>query len=103
MKKTLITVAAGITFALAHSAAWAEVDAEWAKGEAKEHGCLGCHAIDTKKVGPAWKDVGTSYKGKKASDLSASIKAKPVHAKSLKTTSDKDLGLMSEWILTLGK
>ena len=24
---------------------------------AKSSGCLGCHAVDTKKVGPAYKDV----------------------------------------------
>ncbi len=32
-----------------------------ADGKAK---CGACHAIDTKKVGPAWKDVAAKYKGK---------------------------------------
>jgi len=103
MKQALITIAAGIAVALFQTTAYAAVDAEWAKAEAKEHGCLGCHAIDKKKVGPAWDAVGTSYKGKSAADLAASIKAKPVHAGVMKKTSDKDLGLMSEWIMTLGK
>lgn len=30
---------------------------------AKASGCLACHAIDKKVVGPAWKDVATKYKG----------------------------------------
>ena len=97
MKRVLI--AAGIAFALFQTTAYAQS----AEARAKENGCLNCHAIDTKKVGPAWKDMGAKYKGKKTADLAASIKAKPVHAAALKKTSDKDLGLMTEWILTLGK
>jgi cytochrome c len=101
VKVALIT--AGIAFALFQATANAAVDEEWAKGEAKEHGCMNCHNIDTKKVGPAWKDMGAKYKGKTAADLAASVKSKPVHAAVMKKTSDKDLGLMTEWILTLGK
>lgn len=29
----------------------------------KSKGCLGCHAFDKKKVGPAYKDVAAKYKG----------------------------------------
>lgn len=29
----------------------------------KSKGCLGCHAFDKKKVGPAFKDVAGKYKG----------------------------------------
>ena len=102
MKRILIAV--GFAMALAQTTAYAAaVDVEWAKAEAKEHGCMNCHNIDTKKVGPAWKDSGAKFKGKTPADLSAAIKAKPVHAKSVKGTSDKDLNLMSEWILTLSK
>jgi len=31
---------------------------------AKSDGCLNCHAVDTKKVGPSFKDVAAKYKGK---------------------------------------
>ncbi|MEK6749455.1 MAG: c-type cytochrome [Pseudomonadota bacterium] len=31
---------------------------------AKKSGCLACHAVDKKVVGPAWKDVAARYKGK---------------------------------------
>lgn len=30
---------------------------------AKKSGCLVCHAIDKKVVGPAWKDVAAKYRG----------------------------------------
>lgn len=30
---------------------------------AKKSGCLACHSVDHKVVGPAWKDVATRYKG----------------------------------------
>lgn len=30
---------------------------------AKKSGCLACHSIDKKVVGPAWKDVAAKYKG----------------------------------------
>ncbi len=30
---------------------------------AKKSGCLACHSIDKKIVGPAWKDVAAKYKG----------------------------------------
>ena len=30
---------------------------------AKKSGCLACHAVDKKVVGPAWQDVGNKYKG----------------------------------------
>lgn len=30
---------------------------------AKKSGCMACHAIDKKVVGPAWNDVGARYKG----------------------------------------
>lgn len=35
--------------------------------------CQMCHAIDTKKVGPAWKDVAAKYKGDDKA-IAASIK-----------------------------
>jgi cytochrome c len=30
---------------------------------AQANGCLNCHAVDSKKVGPAFKDVAAKYKG----------------------------------------
>ena len=30
---------------------------------AKKSGCLACHSVEKKVVGPAWKDVASKYKG----------------------------------------
>lgn len=30
---------------------------------AKASGCLACHSVDAKVVGPSWKDVAAKYKG----------------------------------------
>src|SRR5271169_2599036 len=38
---------------------------------AKKSGCLNCHAVDTKKVGPAYKDVAAKFKGKSEADIFA--------------------------------
>ena len=49
----------------------------------KAKGCLGCHEMDKKKVGPAFKDVAAKYKGNKdaAGMLVAKIKDGKGHAK----------------------
>ena len=66
---------------------------------AKSSGCLNCHAIDTKKVGPAYKDVAKKFKGKPRADVIAAMKAAPVHT-SVKV-SDKNLSEIAEWIQKL--
>ena len=49
----------------------------------KAKGCLGCHEMDKKKVGPAFKDVAAKYKGNKDAQamLVAKIKDGKGHAK----------------------
>lgn len=44
---------------------------------AKAKGCMNCHKIDAKLVGPAYKDVAAKYKGDKAAPakLAAKVKA----------------------------
>lgn len=43
---------------------------------AQKNGCVGCHAIDHKVMGPAWADVANKYKGDKkaAAMLVAKVK-----------------------------
>ena len=102
MKRVLITSVAACAAAFIHTGAYAQhVDAKWAQAEAKEHGCLNCHAVDAVKVGPAYKSVSEKYKGKAADDVAASMKTKAVHKAVLKKTSDQDLKLIAQWILTL--
>lgn len=66
---------------------------------AKSSGCLACHAVDTKKVGPAYKDVAKKFKGKPRAEVIAAMKSASVHA-SVKAT-DKDLREIVEWIQKL--
>lgn len=103
MKHPLIAIAAGIVVAVFQSAAIAGLDKESAHEELKQHGCLMCHAVDRKKVGPAYKDVAVKFKGKSLKEAVAEMKSKPPHASVLKKTSDHDLDMMIEWIMSLSK
>ena len=47
----------GVTSLVLSSTAFADLDL------AKKSGCLACHSVEKKIVGPAWKDVGMKYKG----------------------------------------
>src|SRR3972149_3106226 len=49
----------------------------------KAKGCMNCHEMDKKKVGPAYKDVAAKYKGDKAAAgmLVAKIKEGKTHPK----------------------
>jgi cytochrome c len=43
------------------------IDAARAQQIATQHACFGCHAIDKKLVGPAYRDVAARYAGKPGS------------------------------------
>lgn len=59
MKKRILTATlAGAVGLIAGQAAHADP-----LGLAQSSGCMACHAVDTKVVGPAWKDVAARYKG----------------------------------------
>ena len=47
----------GIVSLLMSTASFADLDL------AKKSGCLACHSVEKKVVGPAWKDVAAKYKG----------------------------------------
>ncbi len=49
----------GVIILLSLFAASAQADLSLAK----KSGCLACHTVDKKVVGPAWKDVAVRYKG----------------------------------------
>jgi len=59
MRAMLLVLAAAGT--LAAGAVQAQTGADVLKAK----GCLGCHEMDKKKVGPAYKDVAAKYKGNK--------------------------------------
>lgn len=72
----LVAAAAGI---LAAGFGFAQSGADVVKAK----GCMTCHEMDTKKVGPSFKDIAAKYQGDKgaASRLVARLKDGKDHAK----------------------
>ena len=99
MKRIFTTTIAAAALALG-SVAHAQVDAKKAEATAKELGCLACHAVGSKKVGPSFKEAAKKYQG--APDkLVADLKASKDHADAVKGAKDDDLKLVASWIGTL--
>jgi cytochrome c len=94
--KTLLMVVAAASL-LASSMGYAESGADVLKAK----GCLGCHDIDKKKVGPAFKDVAAKYKGDKGAEakLTAKLKEGKGHMKA--NASDAELKAALEHVLSL--
>ncbi len=102
MKKTLILAAA---LALVPAAALAE------EGEAlaQKNGCLACHAVDKKVVGPSYKEVAAKYRSDKDAQARLEKKVKmggqgvwgaiPMPPNS--AVSDADISALVKWILSL--
>jgi len=61
MKRTLMMVGVLVASAFASQAAMADAGLDLAKAK----NCLACHAVSTKVVGPAYKDVAAKYAGQK--------------------------------------
>jgi cytochrome c len=68
---------------------------------AKKSGCLNCHAVAEKKVGPSYKDVAAKYKGKTDAQatLATKISAGKEHPK-VKASED-DVKALVKWILAM--
>jgi len=62
MKNLLVSLALVAGLGMTSSTVFAGDELELAK----RSGCLACHAIDKKIVGPGWKDVSKRYKGQDA-------------------------------------
>ena len=76
---------------------------------AQKSGCLACHAVDKKVVGPAYKDVAAKYRGDKNVHLKLEEKVKkggvgvwgqvPMTPNS--QVSDADIKKLVAWVLSL--
>jgi cytochrome c551/c552 len=98
MTRTLATIiGAGLFFALGSALAQ---DAKVAEAKAKEAGCLGCHAVASQKVGPAFRDVAKKFP-KQGDKVLAAVKADKNHADMIKDVKDDDLKLIANWIASL--
>jgi|SRR5450830_209666 len=108
MKALLLTIAAAGSMLVAAQAN--AVDAAAAQALAQKSGCLACHSVDKKILGPAYKDVAAKYKGDKTAEakLVAKVKAggsgvwgpMPMPANSPQVK-DADIKTVVEWVLSL--
>ena len=67
---------------------------------AKSSGCLNCHAVDTKKVGPSFKDVAAAHKGKNdAAALATKLSGAKDHPKV--KANEEDVKKLVQWVLAM--
>jgi len=68
---------------------------------AKSSGCLTCHDVSAKKMGPAFKEIAAKYKGKADAEatLTAKLSAGTGHP-AVKASPDDLKGLV-KWVLSL--
>ena len=91
----IVIAAAATALVFAAGAANAQEDL------AKKNGCLNCHAIDSKKVGPSYKDIAAKYKGKDgaAQKIVGELKAGKGHP--AVKASDDDIKSLVNWVLAM--
>ena len=66
---------------------------------AKSAGCLNCHAVDTKKVGPAFKDVAAKFKGKADAEKMLVAQLKDGKGHPAVKASEADITTMVKFVL----
>ena len=95
-KLRTMQLVAMIAGAVVAGAAFAQSGADVVKSK----GCLNCHAVDQKKMGPAYKDVAAKYKGDKgaADTLAAKLKDGKGHPKI--AASDAEIKAAVEYVLS---
>jgi cytochrome c len=108
MKALLMMVAASGALMLAGQAGAA--DAKAAQALAQKSGCLACHSVDKKVIGPGFKDVAAKYKGDKGAEAKLITKVKnggsgvwgpiPMPANS-PHVKDADIKTIVEWVLSM--
>jgi cytochrome c len=76
---------------------------------AKKSGCLVCHAVDKKVVGPSYQEVAAKYKGDKSAEAKLIEKVKKggsgvwgqVPMPPNVTVKDADIKTLVEWVLSM--
>jgi cytochrome c len=94
--KTMLTVAAA-TFAFA-VAGTAHAQAK-AEDLVKSTGCMNCHDISTKKVGPSFKDIGAKFKGKADAEKMLVAQLKDGKGHPAVKASEGDIATMVKYVL----
>jgi len=105
MKQLVLAVAAAAALAFSATAAADQALAQ-------QIGCMGCHKIDAKLIGPAFKDVAAKYRNdpNAAAMLTAKVKSGSKAGEPLvwgtmmmpaSPASEADVHKVIEWVLTL--
>ena len=97
------------TTALGFAALVAALPATAQEELARKHGCLACHSVDTKLVGPAYKDVAAKYRADKGAEAKLFDKVKkggtgtwgPVPMPPNSQVPDADIRAIVKWVLSL--
>lgn len=106
------TLQYGLTLALAAAAiAFATPSAQASEAIVKKARCVACHAVDQKRVGPAYKEVAARYKGDSKAPAMLFDKVRnggsghwgtvPMMPHSPSQIADDDLKAAIQWILSL--
>ena len=105
MKALLLAIAAAGSMLVA-----VQVNAADESALAQKSGCLACHSIDKKVLGPSYKDVAAKYKGDKTAEAKLVEKVKkggsgvwgpmPMPANSPQVKDD-DIKKIVAWVLSL--
>lgn len=108
MKTIVIMTAAAAALALAHGA-HAAADAKSAQALAQTSGCLACHTVDKKLVGPSYRDVAKRYSKDKAAEAKLVKKVKEggkgvwgeIPMPPNPQVKDADIKTLVQWILSV--
>jgi cytochrome c len=107
MKKPLIAALLAASELLAFGAAQAD-EAKANEALAKEKGCMACHRLDAKMVGPAYREVARKYSDKDVDMLvdkvlngSDGVWGPVMMTPNKATVSREDATTLVKWILTL--
>lgn len=103
--KKILALAAFSTLSVSSFA----VDKGVAMAIAQKSGCLACHAMDKKLVGPAWNEIGKKYVGNTAAAAQLAEKIRkgsngtwgPIPMPPNATVKDADIKTMVEFVLSL--
>jgi len=68
---------------------------------AKEKGCLVCHAIDKKKMGPAYKELAAKYKGNAGAEATLVAKVSGANGHPKVKADEAEVKTLVKWILAM--
>ncbi len=92
MKSMMFAVLAAVGLS---AAGVAQANAELAQ----KSGCMNCHAVDTKKMGPAFKEISKKYKGNATAEADLVAKLKSGKGHPAVKSSDEDTKTLVKWVL----